>query len=239
MGQKLDFAMKRMVTETTRPVQEIVKTVTALSQQLTNHVTSSINNNKILSDQLASFGSIANTIKETIQNQGTTILKNSSQIQELREIINQMRKANGSSTSSTKNYTKEEIRKIIKEETAPTHPREGVDVSQGTGAGTDIGITRVYHLAVSRIPKDTKFDERWMSNFIDERINSSGAIVQSVSRLKSPFPDRVSKSQAFKVSNLYSGAPESLYNEKFFPLNSKFGRYRFRRKILLNQRHNK
>ena len=95
------------------------------------------------------------------------------------------------------------------------------------GGGDDIGITRLYHIAVSRIPANSIYTPDWLKATIQAKFNDLGATVRSCELLKSDNPERRSTTQAFKVSIAYDGEVNDLYTNSYFPKNSLVKRFNF------------
>ena len=103
------------------------------------------------------------------------------------------------------------------------------------GLGSNIGIERVFHIVVSRIPDKSEYNDKWLKKYIQERIGPTGASVQHVEKLRSNNPQRRSSTQAFKISISFAGCSTVLYNAANFPLNAKVGRFRFPKQYPYNR----
>ena len=95
------------------------------------------------------------------------------------------------------------------------------------GDGDEIGIQRLFHIAISRIPLRHEFDENWLKTKVQKKLSSLGAEVQKVEALKSAKLNFKPKSKSFKISIAYKGNVGDIYKPEFYPQYARVTRFNF------------
>ena len=216
--------MKEVLKEEVATIRnDVASLVTTTNKLVTSNNTVVETVNKLSSDNLALMEEVK-TIKQDVKMVKMSSEKNTESIQKNQSDIARIEK-------SQKNFQVEienTLKKIQAEKNAiPLQPSRKRSLSV-IGQGDGIGIDRLYHIVVSRIPLNETFDEKWIQSKIEDKIQSISASVKSVELLTSQNPERQNpRSKSFKISISYKGAADDLYNPKFYPKNTRIARYNF------------
>ena len=226
---EMKISMKETFTEI---FQDELRSLKMTSQQLVasnNNVVATVNtlsgSNRVLVQEVKTISSSVKELEKTVLKNTTVASEHETKLKNINVKQNQFEKDIKEVKESLKLLQDASVNSSAPNGTGAAERRRPLQV---TGTGDAIGIQRLLHIVVSRIPLGEEFTEQWIKEKIQEKIDSIGASVVSTEMLKSTNPDRQNpRSKSFKVSISYQGKPDDIYKPEFFPTHSKVTRFNF------------